>query len=214
MKRNIKNILFDFDGTLVDSLPGIEMSVKEAISSVMPGRKIGSLRAFIGPPVEAVFSQVLGKINEESMAKLIAKFRESYDILGLKKTSAYCGVKKTLELLKEKGIRCFIVTNKPTYPTTCILENLALDDLFEDVVSRDSFNPPLTSKLEVSTSLMNKHRLASENTLFVGDSIDDAKSAKKLGLQFIAVDYGYGMVNKSNSELCSIERFSQILSFL
>lgn len=208
----IKNIIFDFDGTLVDSLSGIEISVREAIKNVFPNKKISNLRSLIGPPVEEVFASLLGEVEPILLARLVDEFRNHYDSMGFKKTVPFNQVEDTLKLLKENGVNSLIATNKPIKATIAILEWLALDQLFIDVISRDS-EPFFNSKTEITAFLLEKHDLNHKNTLYVGDSIDDALAAQALGLKFLYAQYGYGLIN-DKFEGKSIDSFDQVAKFL
>lgn len=192
-----ENILFDLDGTLIDSFSGIEHSARAAIAAVMPQRELPDLRRLIGPPVREVLRRAVSEVGSEKLDELERRFRISYDTQGWRKSVPYDGVAEVLSRLCRAKLKCFVVTNKPTLPTKRILDGLRLLEYFEEVVSLDSRTPPFLSKTEAAEYLINRHRLRAPATLFVGDSVDDARAAQSCGLRFAAVTYGYGGVHSA-----------------
>lgn len=188
----IENVLFDLDGTLVDSVPGIEYSAMAAVSAVIPQREELSLRRLIGPPVREVLRQALNCDEPGTLDELERRFRVSYDSEGWQKTVAYDGVAEVLFWLSRANVKSFVITNKPIIPTRKILGALGFAGYFEEVVSLNSREPPFLSKAEAAGYLITKHGLKTETTIFVGDSIDDARAAKLCDLRFAAAAYGYG----------------------
>lgn len=192
----IRNIVFDLDGTLIDSVPGIEFSAQQAVAQVMPhlqGRVQG-LRARIGPPIRDILGQLLPELDAAALDRVIRAFRASYDSLGWQKSLAFDGVVATLSQLRQRGLGLFVVTNKPIGPTRDILNMLQLHTFFEEVVSPNLQEPPFASKADMVRHLLVQRRLDPTSTLLVGDSEDDARAAAAAGLRFAAVSYGYGRV--------------------
>lgn len=188
----IDNILFDLDGTLVDSFPGIDYSARAAVAAVMPQRELPDLRSLIGPPIREILRRAVDDIESEALDALEREFRVSYDDQGWQKAVAYHSVTEVLSQLSRAKLKIFVVTNKPIIPAQRILERLALSNYFEEVVSLNSQVPSFSSKVEAAAYLVKKHGLDASATLFVGDSIDDARAAHLCGLRFAAVTYGYG----------------------
>ncbi|MEI6380810.1 MAG: HAD family hydrolase [Cyanobacteriota bacterium ELA615] len=190
---DIEAILFDLDGTLVDSHPGIEQAALLAIENVLPSVEHHFSKNLIGPPIKEIFLQSLDSPSEQTLLKLEKAYREIYDHYSCLETIAFPEVHETLAKLIEQELDIFVVTNKPTLPTKLILNHLNLSDLFIDVMSPDSFKPSFSSKTDTTNYLIQKNNLKPEKTVFVGDSADDAKAALLCGLAgFIAVTYGYG----------------------
>ncbi len=190
---NVEAILFDLDGTLVDSHPGIENAVLSAIDLLLPNVEHRFSKHLIGPPIKEIFSQSLNCPTEETLSMLEKAYREIYDRQSCLQSIPYPGVAETLSQLVNSGLQAFIVTNKPTLPTTQILEFLKLSHFFVEAISPDAICPHFSSKTAASNYLIQKHNLNPARTVFVGDSEDDARAASVCGLaSFIAVSYGYG----------------------
>jgi phosphoglycolate phosphatase len=209
----IDNILFDLDGTLIDSLAGIEYAIQAAVAAVLPDRELSSLKMLIGPPIGELLEQVLINVEPETLDEIIVRFRDIYDRDGWQQSIAYEGVLPTLEYLHQQQIASWIVTNKPTLPTHQILDRLNLREFFTDVFSPDCRLPGFTSKADMVAALIDNYGLNPRSTWLVGDSHDDALAASLAGIPFIAATYGYGRVHLT-SDLPIADRLSQFSDLL
>lgn len=188
----IDNIIFDLDGTLVDSLPGIEYACHYAVDSVCPDRGSFELRPFIGPPIRDIFHRIFPDIDGNELESLVKEFRKAYDNVGWKKTVLYDGVKAALIELENLNVRNYLVTSKPNFPTEKILDLLDIRNCFMDVVCPDSVTPDFLSKSDEMAYLIARNALDHEKVLCVGDSNSDQAAATACGIRFAAASYGYG----------------------
>ena len=188
----IENIIFDLDGTLVDSLPGIEYASRCAVDFVYPERGSFELRRFIGPPIRDIFRRIFPDIEGNELETLVKEFRKAYDNDGWQKTMLFDGVKDTLLKLANLNIRNYLVTSKPKLPTVKILDLLKIRNHFLDVVCSDSVTPSFPSKSDAMACLIAKHGLDHEKTLSVGDTNEDKVATITCGIRFVAASYGYG----------------------
>src|ERR1700678_2006320 len=104
-------ILFDLDGTLLDSLPAIAYSVRRAFDSCNLPLLDTDLRMLIGPPVRTILARLAGEISGHDLDRLEQAFRASYDGDGWRMTHCYPGARELLEAMREQGMRLFIVSN-------------------------------------------------------------------------------------------------------
>ncbi len=188
--------VFDLDGTLVDSLPGISYAIDCAINEVVPELARKDLRALIGPPIRQVFQSALsGTVSEAKLDSLENLFREAYDSEGWRQSIPFEGVAQTLQTLMLINVSLFVLTNKPLHVATRILAHYGLDECFQAVVGRESRLPAFSNKTQAAEFLCCQFGLIGRTTLLIGDSEDDAKAARQCGLFFAAADYGYGQVS-------------------
>ena len=150
----LKNVIFDLDGTLVDSLPGIEYAIGSALRERNFPALTCDLRRLIGPPIRNILKTVTGETDPEALDALEAAFRVAYDSDGWAKTVLQPGAKETLGWIAESGARNYVVTNKPRRPAASITERLGLPGLVSEMVSPDSASPPYRSKAEMIQRLM------------------------------------------------------------
>jgi len=206
------NVIFDLDGTLVHSLPGIEQSARMAISRVLPEVAMPDLQTVIGPPIATMFARLWPDLAPERMACLLAEFRAHYDREGCLCSEPYPQVRDVLARLHAAGMTLFVLTNKPAAPAHKILHHLGLSDFFTEVMGPDSVNPPFRSKPDGARLLARKHRFAPDSTVIVGDGVDDAEAAEACGFGFIAVCYGYGKATEraGRAPLAKLEKISKL----
>lgn len=169
----LRAVLFDQDGTLVDSLAGIEFAVDHALSVLELPVRTRDLRSLIGPPIRQIFAQLVPESGEQQLAKLEAAFRVCYDSLGWRKTVLHENAALVLEELHRSGVQVFLVTNKPTLSTHRILEALGIRQLFHAVLCRDGRTPCFQSKAEMLTYVTDAYNLRPEDCLYVGDTYED-----------------------------------------
>lgn len=201
MTRGVfRNIIFDLDGTLIDSFPGILESLGHAVAQVNPSLDLTELKTHIGPPLPEMLSRMWPQQDEEIRKKVLYEFRSDYNNRGFLFSVAYPGIPEALHQFQALGITLFVLTNKPETPTRRILAHLGLEHHFREVISPDSQTPPLRSKPEGALLLARKHGLIATKTLLVGDSQDDLKAAHAAGFQFLEASYGYGHFDENVTE--------------
>ena len=192
-------ILFDLDGTLVDSLPGIEFSVREAFRSCRLPLAKESLREMVGPPIRTILSQA-GNVKEESSLDTLERaFRASYDGEGWRKTVCFPAASQVLRTMHEWGHRLFVVSNKPRDISLQILKRERLLEYFEEIVTRDSRSPDYRGKGEMIGALLAERVITVEKCVMVGDTTEDAKAAASAGINFIWMTHGYGTAVQMSS---------------
>lgn len=184
-------IFYDLDGTLVDSLPGIEFALARAVANVLPGRIIPSLREKIGPPISQIISSSFDNISEAEVKSVSDNYRLLYDSDGCLRCTAFPGVFETLDFFLDRRILQFVVTNKPIKPTQKVFEKFGFEKFIKGFSCPDSRGPQFLNKAMSTAWLLERHGLAGELCIFVGDSPDDMEAAFANKMRFIGVSYGY-----------------------
>ncbi len=191
--RDFEFILFDLDGTLTDSGPGILNCLEYALEDQrIPIPERDQMRTYLGPPLVDTFRDVFG-MNNQQIAQAIDKYRERYHDIGLFENSVYEGVPELLAELQAAGIRMATATSKPEYSATRILQHFELDQYFE-FIGAAALDGTRDSK-----SLVIKHTLDNTNTsptshnmIMIGDRRHDVHGAREHGIDTIGVLWGYG----------------------
>ena len=183
-------ILFDLDGTLIDSAPAILHSLEAVFAAAQrkPSRPLTV--DLIGPPIEKIVQGLLSPQDAYRADAFIEAFKQRYDNLDLHLTCVYEGVPTMLQSLTEAGYAMAIATNKRIAPTRRILANLGWSDYFDGVFSLDSFTPTLRSKSEMLRRLAIE--LKGGAGLYVGDRHEDGQAAEAANLPFLLAGWGYG----------------------
>jgi phosphoglycolate phosphatase len=210
----LQAVFFDLDGTLLDSLPGIDFSVQQAFTTCGLKPQHTDLQSRIGPPIRVIFSQLAPHLAEADLDRLERAFRTSYDTEGWRMTPHFPGAFSLLQDLQSIGTRLFVVSNKPIHIATQILRAEGTLDLFEEVVTRDSRNPPYTGKLEMLQHLIASHGFDSTRCLMVGDTMEDANAAAAAAVGFAFVRHGYGDVPASIQVTMRLEHLSEFMPLL
>ncbi len=187
-----KNIIFDLDGTLIDSASGIEEAFHFAYINVYnkPCQKI--ITSFIGPPIDQVLIEVNGETNLEIINRFVDAFKQHYDFEGYKKSKLYDDVELVLDVLSKKKFNLFLATNKRVKPTKLILKYLSIGQYFNDIYCTDSLELKFKNKTELIAHIINTNLLIPIETILIGDTNYDALAAEENKLDFAFVEYGYG----------------------
>jgi phosphoglycolate phosphatase len=191
-----RSIIFDLDGTLIDSAPSILSSLKAALDEVSVSPIQPLSQTLIGPPLPQIIAEVLGKEQQACVTDIMASFKRHYDTQGYRSTVAYPGVQDMLEQLKQKGLDLYIATNKRIAPTRSILENLRWLDYFNVVYALDYFEPALANKTDLLSSVVEELKQDAHDLIYVGDRFEDYEASESNKISFIGAAWGYGELKK------------------
>lgn len=190
----IKAVLWDLDGTIINSEEGITKCVQYALRAKgIDEQDMTKLRKFIGPPLEMSYREHYG-MSEEDAWELVVKYRERFDVKGIFECCLYDGVKETIIRLKEKGYVQALASSKPEPACRRILEHFGLLDYFDEVVG-STLDGSISTKEEVLEELGRRfsHRgIEKAEMCLIGDTKFDAAGACAFGISCIGVEYGFG----------------------
>lgn len=187
----ITDVIFDLDGTLVDSLPGVTWSVKFAFAVCGVDICCPNLKPLMGPPIREIMAAASGVTDPLLLDRLEAAFRASYDEQGWCMANLYDGTAEMISELRAWDLRLWVATNKNRKPAKKILDAFGLSS-FQGVVCRDSRVPPFRSKGEMLRDLLVRHELSAAECLMVGDTQEDWRAAVEAGIACVLVPHGYG----------------------
>ncbi|MBE6036009.1 MAG: HAD family hydrolase [Clostridiales bacterium] len=208
-------VLFDLDGTLTDSAPGITNSVAYALQHWgIEVEDKSQLRPFIGPPLRESFQKFYG-FSEEDAELAVKYYREVFSVKGLFENSVYEGIPELLEKIKASGRKIVLATSKPEVFAVRILEHFGLAPYF-DLTAGAVMDGTRDSKASVITYALQQFGLtaealaaeagipadspeaaalldaAKEKVIMVGDREHDVLGAAENDLACIGVLYGFG----------------------
>ena len=142
----VQGVLFDLDGTLVDTVEGIEWAFRRALAVVVPKQVVPDLRPFIGPEARDVLVAALPRLPDAQVAAVLKEFRRSYNAEGWRMSRLYPGVTDVLAKTVQLGIVNILVTNKPVVPAHNIVAGLGIEPFLHDMVCTDSREPAFADK--------------------------------------------------------------------
>ena len=190
--KEIKNIIFDLDGTLIDSAPSILGAFKQVLEqfSYSPMKPLNS--ELIGPPLRETLQMISGESDPEQLTLLVDAFKRSYDTEAFALSTSYAGIHEMLRSLSIGGKRLSIATNKRLIPTQKIIHFFGWETYFQAVYAIDKVKPAYLHKAQMIQSMISDLGLQSQNCVYIGDRIEDAEAASENLMPFIYVDWGYG----------------------
>lgn len=221
MNTQFKLIGFDLDGTLVNSLPDLALSVNQALAEVdFPQAPEELVLGWIGNGADVLIARALdwakqqsGKsLSAEQLAQLKIRFNHFYGENICNRSRLFDDVKETLQALKAKGYLLAVVTNKPTQHVRPVLNAFGIEELFDEVLGGQSL-PAIKPHPAPLYYLCGKFGLYPKQILFVGDSKNDIIAAHAAGCAVAGLTYGYNYnqpISDSKPDWV-IDQFKQIL---
>ncbi len=196
MSNAYKAVLFDLDGTINDSSPGITNSVRFALDRLgCPPMTEPELRRFVGPSLYFSFTNYAG-LDDERAERAIELYRECYGGGELYNLKIYDGMPELLAALPQYGLRAALVTSKPALMADRILDHFDTRKYFS-VVTAPSPSDHSSDKSVLIRQALERLELAPDEAIMVGDTRFDILGAAKAGCDSVGVTYGCG----SRSEL-------------
>ena len=183
-----KYLLFDFDGTVFDTIEGITKSTQYALRKQGIEAELDELRCFAGPPLTTMFMMTYG-FSRRQAEQATADYRERYLPIGLYECRVFPGVGEFLAGLRAAGKRLGIATAKPQVLAETLLKREGLHDSFDTIcgVVADGVD----EKWMVIRRAMEELGAVPEETVLVGDTKWDVFGAQRCGIPCIGVGYGY-----------------------
>ena len=205
------DVIFDLDGTLIDSSDSIVASFRTVFGEfgLCPVKPFTS--DLFGPPLMEMLQLLTGTQDEAVLRPLEKAFKAHYDSKGYKNTKIYPGINKLLLDLKRSGIKMYIATNKRIHPTEKILNLLEWNNFFEGTYALDAFSPPARSKTELLEKIIVRHRFKHEKIVYIGDRKEDKSSSESHGIPFIRANWGYDPVSVPDHKVATSPADLQIM---
>lgn len=183
-------VIFDLDGTLLDTIEGLAISMNEA-------RKLCGLEP---QPLEKVLSMVgngMRRLVQRSIAEdegadedeLLSKFMEYYNAHCVELTSAYAGIPEMVMNLRNKGIKTAVLSNKADYASG-LLMNAIMPDMFDDVRGHIEGVPHKPDPTSLN-AILERLGVKADRAVYVGDSEVDIETGKNGNMDYISVDWGF-----------------------
>jgi phosphoglycolate phosphatase len=210
-------VVFDLDGTLIDSAPDMHVAVNRMLAGLgCSPLSLADIRTMVGDGTSALVARALAarQCVTADPDQALADYLEHYEAEPTAATQTFPGVPETLERLQAAGLTLALCTNKPTRLTEMILERLGIARYFTRVLAGDSMpyrKPDPRALMEV----LNGFDTPPAATIMVGDSEVDAATAHAANVPFVLMTYGYhrGPIDAISS-IATLDHFAELATLL
>jgi phosphoglycolate phosphatase len=186
------HLLFDLDGTLVDSFPGISRSINQTLTTV--GREPvpeTQLRQFVGKRLSMIFSTLLGAEDEALVDRAVEIYRPLFDEVGILDSRVFPGIHDALSTFRNAGHSLQVVTVRSIESARLVVRHFGLDRYF-DAVHGPERTQRSCDKADLVRAALNLAGAEAREAIMIGDRADDIRAARAHGIRAVAAGWGYG----------------------
>ena len=216
--KKCEAIIFDLDGTLLNTLDDLADANNQALSELgFPTHPVESYKYHIGNGVRLLLERTLPEDSrdEATVEKGIAMMKQAYDKCWSNKTRPYAGIPEMLDELVRRGVRMAILSNKPHAYTRVIVDKLLANWDFEEVWGVSDTVPPKPDPAGIS-SLVETMGVATENLLYLGDTATDMETAVGADIFAVGVLWGFRTADEltQNGARVLLDKPAELLDIL
>jgi phosphoglycolate phosphatase len=190
------HLLFDLDGTLVDSFPGISRSINQTLTTV--GREPvpeAQLRQFVGKRLAAIFSTLLGAEDEALVDRAVEIYRPLFDEVGILDSRVFPGIPEALATLRDAGHSLQVVTVRSLGSAKLVVRHCGLEQYFDAVHGPDR-SLRSGDKADLVRAALDLAGADPRDAIMIGDRSDDVRAARTHGVHAVAIEWGYGTADE------------------
>jgi len=190
MKHTFRTLIFDFDGTLVDTLPDIFAALNTALRQMArPELSLEETAKLVGPGREAFIHSVIPDGDEDSVTRFLDMFRDAYWANCLETTRVFPGMASVLEHFSDRILA--VATNKPLNFIEKIMRGVGIHEYFHTIIGPEHVKK-VKPDPEMLLKVLEETSSAPEASLFIGDTVEDMQASRRAGITFCRAAYGYG----------------------
>ncbi len=209
-------VLWDLDGTIMDSAPGIFLSFEHTFTEmglVAPDR--AELRRYLGPPLKSTFGELLGFSPTETI-RAIEIYREEYHQVGAFTAEPFPGIVQLIADVRAAEITTALATSKAYTAARLVTEHFHLDELFDiyGTATDDDVRKTKADVLEFILDELGERGTNRSRIVLVGDRIHDVEGAREFGIDCVLVEWGYGEPDEFAKATDSFSTVSELRRFL
>ena len=189
-------LVFDLDGTLVDSVPDLRAAVNEMLRERGSRQlSLSEVKRLVGDGAPALVARALAASGADpaGVSDALARFLEIYEANAVRLSRPYPDVRETLTALRRRGYRAAVCTNKPQRATMAVIEGLGFLPLFDGIAGGDRFSVKKPDPGHL-LGLMGELGASVTATAMIGDNENDAAAAHAAAVPLVLMRYGYARV--------------------
>ena len=214
--KKYKLVIFDMDGTIADTSPGIFNSIRYTEEKMgLPEITYEQMYSHVGPPMEESYNRNFGLTGDE-LKKAVMYHKEYAIKQGFKELKIYDGMLPLIDELRKNGIKTAVATLKAHATIIKIFESFGISDKFDEVIGVSQDAPK--TKAQLLEHCVEKLGVSKTDAVLIGDSKYDAIGAEQAGIDFIAVTYGFGFKSAADADeyanVGAFDRVEKLKSFL
>jgi phosphoglycolate phosphatase len=186
------HLLFDLDGTLADSFPGISQSINQTLTTL--GREAvpeEQLRRFVGARLTTIFGTLLQSEDEAVVDRAVDIYRPLFDEAGIFESRVFPGIPEALATLRDAGHSLQVVTVRSIDSARLVVRHFGIDRYF-DAVHGPARSERTGDKAALVRAALDLAGAGSREAIMIGDRAEDIRAARAHGIQAVAVGWGYG----------------------
>ncbi|MBQ7948273.1 MAG: HAD family hydrolase [Clostridia bacterium] len=187
-----ETVIFDLDGTLLDTLDDLTAATNAALEKFsLPQRTREEVRSFVGNGIAKLIERAVGEEGKGLQAEALAEFKSYYAAHCADKTAPYDGILSLLRSLREKGVKTAVLSNKADFAVKSLAKTYFDGLLLAAVGENEAAGIRKKPAPDALFSVMNELSATAEKTVYVGDSDVDIQTAKNAGVACICVTWGF-----------------------
>ncbi|MCC7243666.1 MAG: HAD hydrolase-like protein [Acidobacteria bacterium] len=190
------HLLFDLDGTLTDSGPGIVNCVNHALAVL--GRSAVAeheVRSLIGSPLHDIFARLFESHDRRLIDRAIDAYRDRFNDVGIFENALYPGIADALEALTASGHTLQVVTAKPEAPARRVVEHFRIHQHFV-ALHGPTLDQPTCDKADLVAAALAHAGASPDAAVMIGDRKDDVRAARTNGVRAVGAGWGYGTADE------------------
>ena len=193
MKNKTKCVIFDLDGTLVNTIIDLGRACDYLLAKngIKPEWSEEDYKGFVGNGAKLLVDRAFGgKLSSQQLEEQYSDFKIKYNEIKMDNAYIYDGMPEVVQMLKNNGIKISVCTNKPDVAAKGMVEHLFGKDVFDIIVGATD-DLPKKPNVDMPKVILNKLELTADDCIWIGDSSVDIETAKNLGCESIAVTWGF-----------------------
>ncbi len=185
------HIIFDLDGTLIDSRSSVLRTYEEVLLSLQLSAKAGVGENVLGPSLDDAIEILIPDASRAIKADFKKKYIEKYDAKNYKLIKPFQGINELIRQIYADGHKLYIVTNKRSTIVRKILEDFEWISILEKVIAKDSKTPAYLNKEEMLLELIGEFTDQKARIMYLGDTEEDQTAAEACGINFVYAAWGW-----------------------